>query len=256
MVTTIRHKLLNINVMLINFYNIKSYSGDTLHQFSKCCLAPIRYKKVCEKCDKQKFPNEILKGTDADNILTKQQQQKLKEQFDNQTIEILSFEKNNLDFKNLMPLIKSSKLILPSTSKGYKSRDIDIFLSFVNALKKLNAYCKVKYVARAKEHIGLLYIHQDDLVFVELPYATYYNTKDIIRIKESVDRIGIKPTMDSFAESYIKQHLVKDYDLNKEVEVREQLVKQYLQTATSEDEVITLQSVEEKNPFLIEEIAK
>ena len=229
MPTIIRHKILNIPVMLVNFVNSRAYDTSPLHQFSGCCRNPIRYKKVCEKCGKEQIGSEILKGTDKEHILTSEQQDRLKEQLENQTIEILSFEQeteqNNILSKML--LIQNSKLILPSISKGYKMRDFNIFLSFKEALKELNVFCKVKYVSRAKEHIGVLKIIGEDLIFIELPFFNKLNHEEITRIKEQVNNLDSKPNLKDFAQDYIKANL-KPIEFETIKEKKAILIKQYL----------------------------
>jgi len=248
----IRHKLLNIPVMLVNFVNTRAYDSSPLHQFSMCCKSPIRYKKVCEKCGKEKLNSEILKGTDAEHILSPQQQDRLKEQLENQTIEILSFEteteQNNILSKML--LIQKSALILPSMSKGYKMRDVNIFLSFKEALKELNVFCKVKYISRAKEHIGILKILGDDLVFIELPFYSRLNHQEIKRLKEQATALAGEPNLKDFAQDYIKAN-IKPVEFETIKEKKAILIKQYLENAINGEDMPTAEP-KQLNPFVVE----
>lgn len=251
MPTIIRHKLLNIPVSLVNFVNPRAYNSSPLHQFSSCHKARVRYKKVCENCDKRLTSTEIFKGTDAEHILTKEQQDKLKEQMDNQTIEILSFEQKTENFfseKIPFTLIQKSQLILPSISKGYKKKDINIFLSFKQALKELNAYCKVKYTSRAKQHYGILTPQDNNLIFIELPFYDRLNHEDIARLKEQVNNLNVKPSLKDFAKDYIKSNL-KEIDYQTIKDKKAILLKQYLEQALNPDE-LKEQEKETENPFI------
>lgn len=255
MPTILRHKLLNIPVMLVNFVNSRAYDSEALHQFSSCHKARVRYKKVCETCEKEQQANEILKGTSPEHILTSTQQERLKASLDNQTIEILGFEfLEELNFNSIVPLIQDSKIILPSISKGYKNRDIEIFLSFKEAIKSLNVFLKVKYISRALEHLGIIFMDKvENLIFLELPYYSKLNYEEINRLRQAVSNIQATATLKDFAIDYIKQ-AIKPIDLNLEKEKKAILIKQYLEQAIS-GEIAELPKQEE-NPFIIEEKVK
>lgn len=247
MVTQIRHKLLNIPVMLVNFVNSKAYDSEALHQFSSCHKARVRYKKVCENCEKEQQPHEILKGTDAEHILTEAQQDNLKEQLDNQTIEILSFEPQTENFKLPFTLIQKSVLILPSISKGFKHKDINIFESFKQALAELKVYCKVKYTTRAKEHYGLISIIDSNLNFIELPFFSRLNIDEINRLKEAVKNENPRAELKDFAKDYIKSNL-KTIDYQTITEKKAILIKQYLENAINPESIEQEQEI--NNPFI------
>lgn len=236
--------------MLVNFVNTRAYDTEPLHQFSKCHKAKIRYKKVCDVCNKEVLNPNILKGTDAEHILTQAQQDKLKEALDNQTIEILSFEQENENFfSDKVLLIQKSQMILPSMSKGFKMNDVNIFISFCEALKELNIYCKVKYVSRAKEHYGVIAIYQDNLIFLELPFFSRLNTDEITRLKEQVSFLNGEASLKDFAVDYIKSNIADvDYELVSEKKAI--LVKQYLEKAIKGE--IEEEEQEIENPFICE----
>ena len=248
MVTQIRHKLLNIPVMLVNFVNSRAYDSDLLHQFSGCCKERIRYKKVCDGCGKEQGTNEILKGTDKEHILTSEQQDRLKEQLDNQTIEILSFEPQSEDFlSDKVFYIQKSQLILPSISKGYKQKDINIFESFKQAIKETNVFCKVKYITRGKEHIGIIKILGEDLIFFELPFFSRLNQEEISRLKEQVADTNPQAELKDFAKDYIKSNIKPlEFELIKEKKAI--LIKQYLEQAIKGE--IEPSQEENYNPFI------
>ena len=237
--------------MLVNFVNSRAYNDNPLHQFSSCCKSRVRYKKVCEGCQKEQQAHEILKGTDAEHILTDDQQDRLKESLDNQTIEILSFEQQTENFfteKMPFTFIQKTMLVLPSISKGFKKKDINIFHSFKEALKELQVFCKVKYVSRAKEHYGIMTIMDNNLMFIELAFHNKLNIDEISRLKEQVSNLNIEPKLKDFAKDYIKANLKElDYELIKEKKAI--LIKQYLQNAINGEELKEDQKVE--NPFVV-----
>ena len=246
MPTIIRHKLLNIPVMLVNFVNSRAYNTSPLHQFSSCHRARIRYKKVCEVCGKEQQNHEILKGIDEKHILTQEQQERLKQALDNQTIEILSFEQ---DQEISITLIQKSMLVLPSISKGFKIRDIEIFESFKEALRELRVMCKVKYTTRGKEHLGVLKIYKDDLIFIELPFFSRLNVDEITRLKEEVKKLNVEPKLKDYAINYIKTNL-KEVDLETIQEKKAILIKKYLEQI-EKGEIIKVEE-EIENPFIVE----
>jgi len=276
MPTIIRHNLLNIPVMLVNFVNSRAYDSNPLHQFSRCHKARVRYKKVCEECEKEireKVYNiniwnelkdkekliiinslleglrnpDILKGTDKEHILTQEQQERLKEALDNQTIEILSFEQEQ---EIPLTLIQGSKLILPSISKGFKMRDVEIFFSFKEALKELGAIAKVKYTTRGKEHLGILKIHKDELIFIELPFFSRLNIDEITRLKQAVEDLRAGPKLKDYAVQYIKANL-KPLEFETIQEKKAILIKKYLEQAIK-GERLEVKDEGVENPFIVE----
>ena len=252
MATILRHKLLNIPVMLVNFVNSKSYDSSDLHKFHSTDKGEIGYKNYCKKCFKDVENTEIIKGTDAEHILTESQQERLKEALDNQTIEILGFEYcEELNLNSIMPLIQKSMLILPSISKGYKNRDIEIFFSFKEAIKSLNVFLKVKYISRAKEHLGIIFIDsKENLIFLELPYFSKLNYDEINRLREQVSNLQATANLKDFATDYIKAN-IKPLDLNLEKEKKAILIKQYLEQAITGE--VEQEPQEINNPFVIQE---
>jgi len=210
----------------------------------------VRYKKICEKCDKEVLNPDILKGTDNEHILTIEQQERLKEKLDNQTIEILSFELQTENFfteKIPFTLIQKSQLILPSISKGYKKKDISIFLSFCEALKELEVYCKVKYTSRAKEHYGIITAKDNNLIFIELPFSNRLNYDNINKLKTAVENENCEANLKDFAKDYIKSNL-KEIDYSTITEKKAILIKQYLEQAINPNELKEEKEIE--NPFI------
>jgi len=174
--------LINIDVMAINLYN-SSYNYMKLHQFSKCCKARVRYKKVCEKCNKELQNYEILKGTDENHLLTDEQLNQIKEVLDNGYIEVVGIV-DYKDLKEIYPYIMKSQIILPKENKN----NLITFYSFAEALKELNKMCIVKRVERYKEKVGYL-ISGANLFYFELPFSYQYNTEEINRLLEAQARL-------------------------------------------------------------------
>uniref|UniRef100_A0A6M3JDZ0 Putative DNA repair protein n=1 Tax=viral metagenome TaxID=1070528 RepID=A0A6M3JDZ0_9ZZZZ len=179
--------LVKIPCMLVNYANSR-YSTSGLHQFSSCCSARVRQKKICEDCGKEVNNIEIRRGLDKDTILSEGQEERLKEVLESGIIEVVSI-KEDINLTNLIPFIQKTQLILPSINKGYKKTDIKTFFSFKSALEELNKVCFVKLIQRGLEHLGILMVYNGDLTFFEIPFKHYNNLKEIIRLKEQVDNV-------------------------------------------------------------------
>lgn len=190
MVLTINiNGLVKISCMTLNISNSR-YAVSPLHQFSACCKERVGHRKYCKGCGKELTNTEILKGISSDVILSNEQVEELKEFLENGNIDvvnILTFSER--DLITLIPYIQNTKVLLPSISKGYKKTDIKTFFSFKEALSEANKVCLVKFVQRAVEHLGILIVLGEDLMFLELPFKHYHNMDEIKRMKEQVNSI-------------------------------------------------------------------
>lgn len=178
--------LVKIPCTVVNLYNSKC-TADGLHNFSTCCNEPVGNKNYCKGCGEIVGPDKIVKGIDKDTILTKEQLAQLKEVGENLTISVLGIKN---DAKNALseiaPFIIKSQIVLPSIKKGFKKSDLTTFFGFKNALQKSGKYCVVKYTFKFKEHLGILTIFKDDLIFLEVPFLHLNNNSEITRLKEQV----------------------------------------------------------------------
>jgi non-homologous end joining protein Ku len=252
MVTTIQYKLLKIPVMLLNFYN-SEYSQEALHQFSNCCLKRVKHKKVCSSCLKELNVADILKGTDEEHMLTEKQQDDLKNLLENQTIQVLGFEEFMPEkVAELLPFVKSSKIILPSINKGFKQSDFVLFYSFKEALKESGFMCLVKYTTRGKEHLGYILFYNSDMVFIEIPFSRYYNFEQIDRLKDSInfEKIKIKELtrLKKDALSFIKKGNVQ---VNKdELESESKKLLKVMLSNIIDKKELKKKEIEIENPFV------
>lgn len=252
----IRIGMIKIPAMEVNLFNSDYTSGLRLKRFSTCCSARVRQKKVCESCRKELGNEDIVKGTDKENILTNEQLDEIKKEMESQTINILSIETKLPNFyESFMPYVTKTQVLLPSIRKGYKKSDIKTYYGFFKALKETDRYCIGKLTSRGKENLVIIYPMKDDLYMSILPFNRRDNSKEIQRLKTAVrNEVGELSESDDFkdeAKKFVKQF---DYDLEiKEVkEQKLQLLKKYLNEKSSNAKSIADEDNSkgvETNPF-------
>ena len=257
MVLSISLGLLKIPCMVVNFANNR-YSVSGLHQFSSCCNSPVGNKKYCKDCGKDVLSGEIRKGLDKDTILTEEQEDTLKESLEGGLIEVVAIK----DFEegillDILPFVQKTQLVLPSISKGYKKTDIKTFYSFVSAMKDENKFCMVKLVQRGLEHLGILVLRGEDLLFIELPFKKYNNLDEIKRLKEAVednirvDKITEVEVFKEQAKQFIGTFKNQAEDLDLVKEEKQILLKQMIEDIRNG--VVTTQQESKEvvtNPFV------
>lgn len=255
MVLAIQLGILKIPISTTNFSNSR-YASSGLHQFSTCCKGEVGNKNYCKSCGKEVSKEQILKGIDKDTILSKEQQEGLKNALEGGLMEVLSIKDiNETTTYDILPYIIKSQLVLPSISKGYKKTDIKTFYSFKSALKELNKFCIVKLTQRATEHIGIMINWKSDLVWLELPFCHYNNLKGLEEQKNLIEKvIKDEKIMDLEAFKEQAQGFISSYKskVNEVSEVKEEkkiLLKSYIQEIETGIKDISVQTKEE-NPFL------
>jgi len=244
--------LISIPVMPINVANSR-YSTSGLHEFSSCCNKKVNHKKVCSSCGKGLQAIEIRKGTNENEILSTSQQEMLKEKLENSIIEVLGIKNKEADFEiKYMPFVQKSQILFPSISKGFRKSDIKTFISFKEALQELNKVCVVKMVTRGLEHLGFVTALNDELMFFEIPFKTYFNTDEISRIKEAVEREceNVKADFKEQAIKFIEDF--KSLESDDAVEEKKVLLQKFISEirlgCKTEQEVVSEEGV---NPFLL-----
>ena len=259
MVLSISLGLLKIPICVVNYANSR-YSTSGLHQFSNCCGERIKQKKICDGCGKEVLSCDIRKGLDKDTILTNEQSDSLKEHLEGGLMEVVAIK----DFKqehlvNFIPLIQKSQLDLPSISKGYKKTDIKTFYSFMSALKEQKKFCIVKLVQRAVEHLGVLVFQNEDLLFLEVPFKSYNNSDEIVRMKEGVeniirvDKITNLEQHKEQADIFIQQFKNKENKIELVKEEKLVLLKKFVENIRSNDcrDIQKPKSLNTINPFAV-----
>jgi hypothetical protein len=105
-------------------------------------------------------------------------------------------------------------------------------------MKELNRICLVKFVNRGLEHLGVLVIYKDDLIFIEIPFKKYYND-DIKRLKEAVnnvialDNITDLNKFQEQAKEFINTFKSKDKHLNKIEEEKSKILNVFIEQIKS-----------------------
>lgn len=257
MVLCISLGLLKIPIMVVNYANNR-YSVSGLHQFSNCCNEPVGNKKYCKGCGKDVLNSDIRKGLDKETILSDEQMDNLKEHLEGGLMEVVAIKNFKAEILfELIPFIQKSQLVLPSISKGFKKTDIKTFYSFASALREGNKFCIVKLVQRAVEHLGILVFHNEDLLFLEVPFKNYNNLPEIKRLKEGVenvisaDKITNLETFKEQASGFLKQFKNKENKIELVKEEKLVLLKKYIEDVRNG--VVTTPNVvkQEVNPFAV-----
>jgi len=247
--------LITIPVMPVNVVNSR-YSTSGLHEFSSCCNKKVNHKKVCSSCSKGLLNTEVRKGTNENEILTSNQQEMLKEKLENSIIEVLGIKNKEADFEmKYISFIQKSQILFPSITKGFRKSDIKTFISFKEALEELNKVCVVKLVTRGLEHLGFVMVLNNELMFFEIPFKTYFNTDEVSRIKEAVEREceDVKADFKEQALKFIEDF--KSLEIDEAIEEKKVLLQKFIseirlgcKTNTIEKEVVSEEGV---NPFLL-----
>jgi len=243
--------LISIPIMPVNLINSR-YSTSGLHEFSACCSKKVNHKKVCSGCGKGLLGSEIRKGTDENSILTENQQEQLKEKLENSIIEVIGIKDKESNFEvKYMSFIQKSQVLFPSIRKGFRKSDLKTFLSFKEALEELNKVCVVKMVTRGLEHLGFVTTLNGELMFLEIPFNSYFNTDEISRIKEAVNREckGIIADFKEQAKGFIKGF--KSVDSDEAIEEKKVLLAKFISDIRLGKTNTEIVSEEGVNPFLL-----
>ena len=241
------HNLLKIECKALNFLKSAYYSD--LHNYHSTCKGEIGNKQYCKDCQAEVTKDEIVKGIDKNHILTEEQYKLYKEAEQNAVITILGFEDLKAEvLAGIVPFVRNSKLILPKTDK---SSDITAFCSFKEAFKDLKTLAKCKMNSRGRVVLGLLFVMENDLIFLEMPYKQQINWE---RISAEKNMIALKMPKEplkltTFAKDYIKQN-AKEVDLSGIKEEKKLLLETFFKE--SENETFAKKIIEEHdNPFII-----
>lgn len=256
MVLAIQLGILKIPIATTNFSNSR-YASSSLHQFSSCCKEAVGNKNYCKGCGKEVSKEQILKGIDKDTLLSKEQQDALKNALEGGLMEVLGIKDiEETTTYDILPYIQKAQLVLPSTSKGYKKSDIKTFFSFKASLKEQGKFCIVKLTQRATEHIGILLNWKTDLVWLELPFKHYSNIEEVEEQKAMVEKIIKKENLidiEGFKEqagNFINSYKSKVSEVSEIAEEKKILLKSYItEIETGIKPEISVQTIKEENPF-------
>jgi DNA end-binding protein Ku len=149
-----------------------------IHFTSLCptCKNPIKYKRWCDKCEKEVKYEDLLKGFKISEenyiVIKKEELEKIKLKT-TKTIEILEF----IDLEQIDPIFYSSTYYLVPEETGLKAYSL-----FTEALRLANKVAVGKVVMRNKEYLVALRAYKKGIAMHILHYLD--EIKDIEELEE------------------------------------------------------------------------
>lgn len=150
-----------------------------LRQLHKQCHAPIHYKKVCSNCGEEVKKEEIVKAYEYEAnkfvILEEDDLQRLKNESEDKTVEILDFVK----IEEIDPIYFERTYYLSPNETGGKA-----YALLREALEKSGKIGVAKIVIRQKERLAILRVYKNILVMETIHWP------DEVRNVDDVPKIG------------------------------------------------------------------
>jgi DNA end-binding protein Ku len=153
--------LVNIPVSMYVATENKDLKFHYLHQ---ACMAPVNYKKVCSKCDKEVKPEEIVKGYEFQKgsyIIINEEDLARIPQENTKTIDILDFVK----LEQVDPIYYDKSYYLEPSTGGDKA-----YTLIVEAMKKTGRIAIAKIMIRSKQSLAVLRVKDEHLIMETIFY--------------------------------------------------------------------------------------
>ncbi len=153
--------LVNIPVSMYVATENKDLKFHYLHQE---CMAPVNYKKVCSKCDKEIKPEELVKGYEFQKgsyILVSEEDLARIPQENTKTIDILDFVK----LEQVDPIYFDKSYYLEPSPGGDKA-----YTLIVEAMRKTGKIAIAKIIIRSKQSLAALRVKDEHLVMETIFY--------------------------------------------------------------------------------------
>jgi len=153
--------LVNIPVSMYVATENKDLKFHYLHQE---CMAPVNYRKVCSKCEKEIKPDELVKGYEFQKgsyIVISEEDLARIPQENTKTIDILDFVK----LEQVDPIYFDKSYYLEPSSGGDKA-----YTLIVEAMRKTGKIAIAKIIIRSKQSLAALRVKDDQLVMETIFY--------------------------------------------------------------------------------------
>ena len=153
--------LVNIPVAMYSATENKDLKFHYLHQE---CMAPVNYKKVCSKCNKEIKAEEIVKGYEfqkGNYVIISEEDLARIPQENTKTIDILDFIK----LEQLDPIYFDKSYYLEPVSGGDKA-----YTLIVEAMKKTGKIALAKIMIRSKQSLAVLRVKDEHLIMETIFY--------------------------------------------------------------------------------------
>ncbi len=153
--------LVNIPVAMYTATENKDIRFHYLHQE---CMAPVNYKKVCSKCNKEIKTEEIVKGYEFQkgNYVIVNEEDLARIPLENtKTIDILDF----IELEQLDPIYFDKSYYLESTPGGEKA-----YTLIVEAMKRTGKIALAKVMIRSKQSLAALRVKDEHLIMETIFY--------------------------------------------------------------------------------------
>ncbi len=153
--------LVNIPVSMYVATENKDIKFNYLHQE---CMAPINYRKICSKCNKEIKPEEIVKGYEFQkgNYVIVSEEDLARIPLENtKTIDILDFVK----LEQVDPVYFDKSYYLEPSPGGDKA-----YTLIVEAMKKTGKIAIAKIMIRSKQSLAALRVKDEHLIMETIFY--------------------------------------------------------------------------------------
>ena len=196
--------LVTIPIKLYSAVSSKSGSFRLLHEKHN---APIRYKRFCEKCNKEVAWDEITKGVEiAKNkyvVLSKDEIKKIKPE-KTETIDI----KEIVDLNQIDPLYFNSHYYIGPYQTKQKS-----FFLFKEVLQSTAKVAIGTFVLRDKEYVCAIESYKEGMLLTTLNYAN--EIKNISDLEELKSAPKLSKEEFKLATELINKITVKEFHIDK-----------------------------------------
>jgi len=148
----------------VNMYVATENKDLKFHYLHQTCMAPVNYRKVCSKCEKEIKPDEIVKGYEFQKgnyiILSEEDFARIPQE-NTKTIDILDFVK----LEQVDPVYFDKSYYLEPSPGGDKAYGL-----IVEAMRKTGKIAIAKIMIRFKQSLAALRVKEDHLILETIFY--------------------------------------------------------------------------------------
>jgi DNA end-binding protein Ku len=170
----------------VNMYVATENKDLKFHYLHEACMAPVNYKKVCSKCDKEVRPEEIVKGYEFQKgsyIIISEDDLARIPQENTKTIDILDFVR----LEQVDPIYFEKSYYLEPSPGGDKA-----YTLIVEAMKKTGRIAIAKIVIRSKQSLAALRVKDGRLLMETIFYPDEIRSPASLKGGVDTDKLNEK----------------------------------------------------------------